>query len=117
MSVDEGQENLFQILVRVQPGTRMRFWNSHGSWKKNMPTRRSFFAPCRSMATWDYRKTNWQMFMVLKDIPLRREIAATITSGDGNCLFNVVSLVLVGDETKMSLTLLVAVELILNCEF
>ena len=48
-------------------------------------------------------KDKLAMFMVLKDIPLRREIAATITSGDGNCLFNVVSLVLVGDETKMSL--------------
>ena len=43
------------------------------------------------------------MSLVLEDIPLRQEIAATITSADGNCLFNVVSLVLVGDETKMSL--------------
>ena len=48
-------------------------------------------------------KDKLAMSMVLKDIPLRQEIAATITSGDGNCLFNVVSLVLMGDETKMSL--------------
>ena len=42
--------------------------------------------------------------LVLEDIPLRQEIAVTITSADGNCLFNVVSLVLVGDEMKMSLS-------------
>ena len=48
-------------------------------------------------------KDKLAMSLVLEDIPLRQEIAATITSGDGNCLFNVVSLVLVGDEMKMSL--------------
>ena len=100
MSVDEDRENLFQILVRVQPGPRMRFWNSHGSWKKHMPTRKSFFAPCRHVGL---PKDKLAMSLVLEDIPLRQEIAATITSADGNCLFNVVSLVLVGDETKMSL--------------
>ena len=48
-------------------------------------------------------KDKLAMSLVLEDIPLRQEIAAIITSGDGNCLFHVVSLVLVGDETKMSL--------------
>ena len=48
-------------------------------------------------------KDKLAMSLVLEDIPLRQEIAATITSADGNCLSNVVSLVLVDDETKMSL--------------
>ena len=41
-------------------------------------------------------KDKLAMSLVLEDIPLRQEIAATITSADGNCLFNVLSLVLVG---------------------
>ena len=58
------------------------------------------------------------MSLVPEDLPLEPEIAATRTPPDGNCLFNAVSLALVGDETQMSLLrLLVAVELLLNCEF
>ena len=58
------------------------------------------------------------MSLVPEDLPLEPEIAATRTSPDGNCLFNAVSLALVGDETQTSLLrLLVAVELLLNCEF
>ena len=82
-----------------------------------MPTRRSFFAPCRSVAMWDYQKTIGN-FPGARGYRLRQEIAPTITSADGNCLFIAVSLALVGDETQMSLLrLLAAVELILNCEF
>ena len=63
-------------------------------------------------------KDKLAMSLVPEDIPLQQEIAATITSAVGNCLFNAVSLASVGDETQMSLLhLLVAVELILNCKF
>ena len=64
-------------------------------------------------------KDKLAMSLVPEDIPLRQEIAATITSAVGNCLFNADSLALVGDETQMSLLrLLVAVQtLILNCKF
>ena len=58
------------------------------------------------------------MSLVPEDLPLEPEIVATRTSPDGNCLFNAVSLALVGDEMQMSLLhLLVAIELLLNCEF
>ena len=49
------------------------------------------------MARWTEDKL--AMSLVSEDIPLRQEIAATITSADGNCLFNAVSLALVGNET------------------
>ena len=39
--------------------------------------------------------------LVPEDLPLEPEIAATRTSPDGNCLFNAVSLALVGDETQI----------------
>ena len=52
------------------------------------------------------------------DLPSQPDIVATRTTPDGTCLFNAVSLALVGDETQMSLLcLLVAAELILNSEF
>ena len=58
------------------------------------------------------------MSLVPEDLLLEPQIAATKTSPVGNCLFNPVSLALVGDETQMSLLrLLVAVELLLNCQF
>ena len=57
------------------------------------------------------------MSLVPEDLPLEPEIVATRTFPDV-CLFNAVSLALVGDETQMSLQrLLVAVELLLNSEF
>ena len=57
------------------------------------------------------------MSLVPEDLPLVPEIVVTRTS-PGNCLFNAVSLALVGDETQMSLLrLLVAIELLLNSEF
>jgi len=52
------------------------------------------------------------------NLPSQPEIVASRTTPDGTCLFNAVSLALVGDETQMTLLhLLVAAELVLNSEF
>lgn len=57
---------------------------------------------------WGLPKDKLAMSLVPEDIPPRQEIAATITSADGKCLFNAVSLALVNDETQMSLLRLLA---------
>ena len=73
----------------------MRFWNSHRPWKKICRQEKVFL---HLAVPWPCGITERQLAMSLmpEDIPLRQEIAPTITSADGNCLFITVSLALVG---------------------
>ena len=117
MSSDSDREELFKIVTACTTVTKDVLEFSQGLEKKyanekqfscTLPLRGHVGLPTDKMA----------MSLVPEDLPLEPEIAAARTSPDGNCLFNAVSLALVGDETQMSLLrLLVAVELLLNCEF
>ena len=116
MSSDSDREELFKILTACTTVTKDNVLEFSRGLEKNTPMRSSFFALCRSVVGLPTDKM--AMSLVPEDLPLEPEIAATRTSPDGNCLFNAVSLALVGDETQTSLLrLLVAVELLLNCEF
>jgi len=51
VEVDSDRENLFQILTARTTGTKDEALEFVQAVEKNMLTRGSFFAPCRSVAT------------------------------------------------------------------
>ena len=117
MNSDSDREELFKILTACTTVTKDVLEFSRGLEKK-YANEKQFFCTLPLRGHIGLLTDKMAMSLVPEDLPLEPEIAATRTSPDGNCLFNAVSLALVGDETQMSLLrLLVAVELLLNCEF
>ena len=118
MSSDSDWEELFQILTACTTVTKDNVLEFSQGLEKKYANEKQFFRTLLLRGHVGLPTDKMAMSLVPEDLPLEPEIAATRTSPDGNCLFNAVSLALVGDETQMSLLrLLVAVELLLNCEF
>ena len=97
--VDSDWEDLFQILTAHTTSTADEVlgfslaleekYANEKQFCRTLPLRGRVGLPTDKMA----------MSLVPQDLPLEPEIVATRTSPDGNCLFNAVSLALVGDET------------------
>ena len=116
--VDSDREDLFQILTARTTAAEDEVLEFPRALGKKYADEKQFFRLLPLCGHVGLPTDKMAMSLVPEDLPLEPEIVATRTSPDGNCLFNAVSLALVGDETQMSLLrLLVAIELLLNSEF
>ena len=89
MNVDEDWENLFQILAAHTTGTEDEVSEFAQAVEEKYADKK-FFRTLPLRGHVGLPKDKLAMSLVPEDIPLRQEITATITSANGNCLFNAV---------------------------
>ena len=92
MSIDGHQKIYFKYWLRVKTGTEDEVLEFTWAVEKKYADKKFFCT-----LPWGLPKDKLAMSLVPEYIPLRQEIAATITSAVGNCLFNAVLLALVGN--------------------